>query len=188
MSTDSTARERFSRYLARARRRESVRRTLGFLAVLGGTLALVTALATVAALQRGATPALTIGVRALLVVFAVALGIALLWRPLRRLRRDRGAGLLEGADGAFDGRVRTFVDTERRDAAHPFLPLLARDALSVARRVPIRRVVPTAALLMPLLVLALLGGALGGFSLAGAGELAEHRAALLVGLARRRPW
>ena len=165
MSTDSTARGRFARYLAAARRRENMRRTFGFLAVLGIALALVTALATVAALQRGSTPGLTLGVRAVLALLCVALGVVLWWRPLARLRADGGADLLERADGAFDGRVRTFVDVERGDPGHPFLPLLARDALSVARRVPLSRVVPGAALALPLLALLLLGGALGVFSL-----------------------
>jgi len=78
----------------------------------------------------------------------------LLWKPIARLRRDRGANLIESSDAAFDGRVQTYLDTESRSPDHQFLPLLAKDGLAVAKRVPLFRIVPMSAILWPIVFIA----------------------------------
>ena len=142
MSRSATPISRFGRYLNNARRRESYRITLKFLAVLALLLVVVTALAAAAGLLQGFTPEMTTMTRViLLLVAAFTFAIGFL-RPLARLKRDGGSTLLEQSDAAFDGRVHTFLDTSKREPDQPFLSLLARDALSVARRVPLNRIVP----------------------------------------------
>jgi hypothetical protein len=163
MSPSTSSINRFGDYLRRACRRESWRHVLRFTALLCIGLLLVTAIGTWAGLFRGFTPLLTNTIRAVLVGVALLLGIGLLWRPLMALRRDQGATLVENADAAFDGRVRTYLDTRSTNPEQPFLSLLARDALSVARRVPLQRIVPTATLVWPLLLLMVAVGSLLGF-------------------------
>ena len=153
MSSSSTPIDRFGAYLAQARRREISRHLLRFLALLCVCLVVITALGAWAGLFRGFTPGLTNAFRAALLVAAFALFVFLLWKPLKALKRDKGAALVENADASFDGRVHTFLDTKSADPQQPFLSLLARDALSVARRVPLDRIVPTAAIVWPLLLL-----------------------------------
>jgi len=109
-----------------------------------------------AGLYRGFTPEFTTGVRVTLLVGVLLLAYLFLWRPLRRLAKDKGASLVEKADAAFDGRVQTYLDTQAKSPEHSFLPLLARDSLAIAKRVPLSRVVPTASLLIPLFLIALL--------------------------------
>jgi len=153
MTRSSAAIARFGRYLDKAKRRESYRITLKFLAILALLLILVTVVGAAIGLFRGFTPPMTTMTRViLLLVLAFTVAVSFL-KPLTRLKRDGGAKLLEQSDAAFDGRVQTFLDTHQRESDQPFLGLLARDALSVARRVPLSRIVPGFAMAWPVLVL-----------------------------------
>jgi hypothetical protein len=134
MSSPTSSIHRFGAYLQRAQRRERWRHGLRFIALLCLTLLLVTAIGAWTGLFRGFTPVLTNAIRFALLAVALILLFALLWRPLVALRRDQGASLVENADAAFDGRVRTYLDTRARNPDQPFLTLLAQDALSVARQ------------------------------------------------------
>ncbi|NND93144.1 MAG: hypothetical protein HKN42_19980 [Granulosicoccus sp.] len=163
MSPSNSSIDRFGNYLHRARRRETWRHVLRFIALLCLAMCTITAVGTWAGLFRGFTPELTMSIRVILAVSTVLLCAILLWRPITSLRRDQGAALVEGADAAFNGRVRTYLDTRSRQQDQPFLSLLARDALSVARRVPLERIVPTATLVWPLLLLLFMVGVLFGF-------------------------
>ncbi|MDB4223286.1 hypothetical protein N9850_05905, partial [Granulosicoccus sp.] len=154
MSSSDTAITRFSKYISRVRRRESTRFVFRFAAVLLFALILITGLGAWSGLVRGFTQELTGGTRIILLVVALLVVLLLLWKPLRSLNRDKGASLIEGSDAAFDGRVYTFLDTRSRNTEQPFLSLLARDGLSVARRVPMRRIVSTSAIMLPLLLIA----------------------------------
>ncbi|MFT5894031.1 MAG: hypothetical protein ACI8VW_000898, partial [bacterium] len=154
MSSSDTAITRFGKYIARARRRESTRFVFSFIAYLLLALVLITGVGTWSGLIRGFTPELTGGTRIVMLVAALLSILLLLWRPLRALSRDRGASLIERSDTAFDGRVYTFLDTRAKNSAQPFLHLLARDALSVSKRVPLSRIVPTTAIMLPLLFIA----------------------------------
>ncbi len=163
MSVSTPSIQRFAEYLRQARRRERWRHVLRFVALLVVALLLITAVGVWAGLFRGFTPLLTNTIRLVLFLVSVVLMLVLLWQPLARLRRDRGASLVENADAAFDGRVHTFLDTSANDPQQPFLSLLAQDAMSVARRVPLKRIVPTAALVWPLVLLLVVVGSVVGF-------------------------
>ena len=58
---------------------------------------------------------------------------ALLVVPLMRMNRRRAAQLVEQQHPGFDQRLLTFTERSRDNASDPFLPLLAEDALLVAR-------------------------------------------------------
>ena len=163
MNTKSTSVNRFDQYLSRARQRERWRHVLAFVAIGVLALAALTLAGAWLGLYRGFTPLLDISIRLVLVLSALASVILLLWRPLSTLAADDGARLVESSDAAFNGRVHTFLDTQRSDPDQPFLSLLARDALSVARRVPMQRIVATSALVWPALLLVALLGAGAGF-------------------------
>ncbi|MFK7996054.1 MAG: hypothetical protein AB8B87_18090 [Granulosicoccus sp.] len=163
MKSKSDSVNRFSQYLRRAKRRERWRHILAFLSVSVLVLVSLTLLGAWLGLYRGFTPLLDNSIRVVLLVSACTSLIVLLWRPLSKLAADDGATLVESSDAAFDSRVNTFLDTQRSDPAQPFLPLLARDALSVARRVPLQRIVPTSTLVWPIALLAALFAAGAGF-------------------------
>jgi len=164
MSEPGYAQKRFERYIKQANRRETWRLVLVFLVCILGGLIAVTALGSGLGIHRGFSEALTVGIR-LLLLLTVILGLVfLLWRPIGKLWGDGGAALIESADAAFDGRVQTFIDTDRNQPEHGFLPLLARDGLSVAKRVPIWRIVSSSALLWPIALSAvLIAGVIGFF-------------------------
>ncbi|MFK7893762.1 MAG: hypothetical protein AB8B63_23295 [Granulosicoccus sp.] len=163
MTVSNSAIFRFARYLHKARRREKWRVGLRFLAVVLVALLALTALGAWLGVVRGFTPAIDYLVRASLVLCALACALLLLWRPLRVLRQDGGASLVESADAAFNGRVNTFLDTREDNPRQPFLQLLAHDALQIARRVPMKRIVPTSALIWPLVVVSVLLLGVAGF-------------------------
>ena len=150
----STAEHRLARYLAAARRREVWRLAMRTAALLLALLLVMTGAGTFFGLQRGFTELLTNGVRLALLVTAAFALVLLFVRPWRHLRDDAGATLVETSDAAFDGRVQTFLDSRRRGTGGTgsMVALLARDALRVAKRVPLKRIVPTAALATPLLL------------------------------------
>lgn len=62
------------------------------------------------------------------VVVAVALIV-----PLLRMNRRRAANEVERRHPGFDQRLLTFTEKQRDNAGDPFLPLLAEDALTIAR-------------------------------------------------------
>jgi len=140
MRSSVNAITRFGEYLNQARRRESYRVVLQFLAFLIVALVFITALGVWAGMFSGFTPTITNATRITLCIVALLVFGLVFVRPLNRLRGDRGASLVENADASFDGRVHTYLDTSAKDPRQPFLSLLARDALSVARRVPLQRV------------------------------------------------
>ena len=53
--------------------------------------------------------------------------------PLMRMNRRRAAQEVEQRHPGFDQRLLTFTERSRDDASDPFLPLLAEDALVIAR-------------------------------------------------------
>ena len=70
--------------------------------------------------------------------FVLFLGIggaiaAALVIPLMRMNRRRAAQEVEQRHPGFDQRLLTFTERSRENAADPFLPLLAEDALVIAR-------------------------------------------------------
>ena len=84
--------------------------------------------------------------RLLLFGAVIAVVVAALLRPLRRLTRKHAAEHVERAVPAFDGRVETFVseaETRRENGGqpNPFLDLLAEDTLQVAETAPVEDIV-----------------------------------------------
>ena len=163
MNKASGSISRFNDYLYRACRRERWRHILTFAGITVFALCGLTLAGAWLGLYRGFTPVLDLSIRTLILLTA-ALAIAwLLWRPLKTLAADKGSQLVESSDAAFNGRVNTFLDTRDSNPDQPFLGLLARDALGVARRVPMQRIVPTSALVWPVLLLIALLGATASF-------------------------
>ena len=163
MSEPGYAHTRFTRYIKQAKRRETWRLVLVCLLCIVAGLIAVTAVGSLLGIYRGFSDTFTTGVRATLFATVAFCLIFLLWRPVSRLFRDGGATLIESSDAAFDGRVQTFIDTDRNQPEHAFLPLLARDGLSVAKRVPVWRIVSSSALLWPIALVAVLLAGVTGF-------------------------
>src|SRR6185437_3863286 len=69
---------------------------------------------------------------------AIALGLV---APLLALNRRRAATEIEKRHPGFDQRLLTFTERADADPSDPFLPLLADDALSIARHAEPSRVV-----------------------------------------------
>ena len=77
--------------------------------------------------------------RVAIVVLLACVVAALLWRPLRRLRRDRWRAIFEQRLPDEHGRIQTYLDGKRRESqglATPLLSLLAADAVTIAERTP----------------------------------------------------
>ena len=154
MNAKTTSHNRFQHYLRSATRRERVRILTVSIVVLLAVLMSITAIGVTVGLVRGFTETLTNLTRAALIVSAVIAVFYMLWKPIARLRGDSGASLVESSDAAFNGRVHTYLDTKERSPNHQFLPLLARDGLAVAKRVPLFRIVPMSAILWPIVFIA----------------------------------
>jgi len=144
----------FLAYINSAKRRETVRLVLLFIGILMAFAIAITALGSYTGLVRGFSPAITNSTRLLMAIVAAVIFIWLLWVPLSKLYADKGAKFIETADAAFNGRVQTFLDTRETTPGHQFLPLLAQDGLSVAKRVPLFRIVPMSAILWSIVLIA----------------------------------
>ena len=139
-----SARERLESYLhsLRARLRTHIYAQAAAVAI-GGVLA-ITAFTVWTLQQREFSPAITITGRIAIIALIVAVAVALLWRPLRRLGRDDGAHIFEERLPDEDGRIRTYLDAKRRESqgqATPLLSLLAADAATIAERTPTDEIV-----------------------------------------------
>src|SRR5580693_2272502 len=106
--------------------------TRGAAAVVGAALILTVAI--VASLMFFAfTPSgLMVGRFVLFVGIGAAIAVGLVV-PLMRMNRWRAAQEVENRHPGFDQRLLTFTERSRDNAADPFLPLLAEDALIMAR-------------------------------------------------------
>jgi len=139
-----SARERLESYLhsLRARLRTHIYARAAAVAI-GGVLA-ITAFTVWTLQQREFSPAITMTGRIAIIALPVAVVVALLWRPLRRLGRDGGATIFEERLPDEDGRIRTYLDGKRREShgqATPLLSLLAADAVRIAERTPTNEIV-----------------------------------------------
>ena len=106
---------------------------------------LLTAVLVFIANQYAFSDASIVSARTVLIAGLAATALILLVRPLSRLKKRGVADEVERSVPAFDGRVETFVDANRRveDGAprSPLLDLLAADALRVAETSPPNEVV-----------------------------------------------
>src|SRR5579862_4523225 len=125
--------EGLAQYLDRLERRLRLFAwTRGAAAVVGAAL-ILTILIVAALMWSAFTPSGLIFGR-----FVLFLGIggaiaATLVVPLMRMNRRRAAQEVEQRHPGFDQRLLTFTERSRDNASDPFLPLLAEDALVIAR-------------------------------------------------------
>ncbi|MDX1563178.1 MAG: hypothetical protein R3305_09640, partial [Gammaproteobacteria bacterium] len=107
----------------------------------GGALLAVAALAVSLiavyfGMRRAFDAEFMLGARLALLAAIVAIGIGLLYLPLRALKRSRAVPEIERRAPEFDGRIETYEGLTKSEQKSPFLPLLAEDALKFARKVP----------------------------------------------------
>jgi len=142
---NSTPRERLEEYLAALRAR--IRALIYTRAAAAGALAVVPlTLVWVWMLNRDGFPSpLAIVGRVLLVAVLAGVAIALIWRPLRNLRRNGGADEIERRLPAQHGRIETYLDMRKRESegvSSPLIDLLAGDAAKLANDTPVHEVIP----------------------------------------------
>ncbi|MGH8237641.1 MAG: hypothetical protein ACREXP_11555, partial [Steroidobacteraceae bacterium] len=134
-----SARERLETYLDALRTRLRIHIYARAAAIAVAGILAITAF-TVWTLQRQEfAPAIALAGRVAIGVLLACVIAALLWRPLRRLRRDEGAHVFEQRLPDENGRIHTYLDGKRRESqglATPLLSLLAADAVTIAERTP----------------------------------------------------
>ncbi|HEX7036264.1 MAG TPA: hypothetical protein VF210_10840 [Pseudomonadales bacterium] len=141
-------------YLQAAQRRlERLRRARGA-AALALALPISTALAGWLVMRLVPPESIVLGAR--LALYAI-LGAALVWLLRRRVDAGRTALGLERRVPAFEGRLVTWLDAERRGDRSALFALLSRQTAAIAARHPADRLIPPRQLLWPA------AGALAGF-------------------------
>ena len=144
MSIQSGARQQLDSYLDDLRRR--IRRLIYARAaavMIAGVLLLSVALVWILN-RNGFAASLAIAGRVGLLMIVALAAAGLVWRPLRKLQSRDGADELEQRLPAQAGRIDTYLDVRRREAAglrSPLADLLAGDALKVAQAAPVDSVV-----------------------------------------------
>lgn len=114
--------------------------TRGAAAVFAAALILTAAIVGSLMLSAFSPSGILIGRFILFLGIGGAVAVALVV-PLMRLNRRRAAQEVEQRHPGFDQRLLTFTERSRDDASDPFLPLLAEDALVVARDAEPERVI-----------------------------------------------
>ncbi len=106
--------------------------TRGAAAVAGAALILTVAIVGSLMLSAFTPSGLMLGRFVLFLGIGAAIAVGLVV-PLMRMNRRRAAQEVENRHPGFDQRLLTFTERSRDNAADPFLPLLAEDALVMAR-------------------------------------------------------
>src|ERR1700722_7970600 len=106
--------------------------TRGAAAVAGAALILTIAIVASLMLSAFSPLGLIFGRFVLFLGIGAAIAVGLVV-PLMRMNRRRAAQEVEHRHPGFDQRLLTFTERSRDNAADPFLPLLAEDALIIAR-------------------------------------------------------
>src|SRR5580700_10444177 len=106
--------------------------TRGAAAVVGAALILTVAIVGSLMLAAFSPSGLILGRFVLFIGIGAAIAAGLVV-PLMRLNRRRAAQEVENRRPGFDQRLLTFTERSRHNADDPFLPLLAEDALIIAR-------------------------------------------------------
>jgi hypothetical protein len=125
--------EGLAQYLDRLERRLRLFAwTRGAAGVLGAALVLTVAIVASLILDAFSPLGLIFGRFVLFLGIGAAIAVGLVV-PLMRMNRRRAAQEVEHRHPGFDQRLLTFTERSRDNAADPFLPLLAEDALIIAR-------------------------------------------------------
>ncbi len=135
--------EGLAQYLDRLERRLRLFAwTRGAAAVIAAALTLTVAIVGSLILVAFSPASLLLGRFVLFLGIGGAIALALVI-PLLRMNRRRAAQEVEQRHPGFDQRLLTFTERSRDNAADPFLPLLAEDALVIARGAAPERVIDT---------------------------------------------
>ncbi|NDJ11735.1 MAG: hypothetical protein EBY17_11170, partial [Acidobacteriia bacterium] len=133
--------ESLSQYLDRLEKRlRWATWSRGAAAVAGAALLLTLAVVGILLWANFTPNTLLVGRFALFVGIGAAVAVALVV-PLMKMNRRRAAQDAEHKHPDFDQRLLTFTEKQKTNAADPFLPLLAADALRVARNAEPEQVV-----------------------------------------------
>jgi len=125
--------ESLAHYLDRLERRlKMFAWARGAAAVIGAALILTVAIVASLMLASFSPSSLILGRFILFLGIGAAVAIGLVV-PLMRLNRRGAAQQVEQSHPGFDQRLLTFTERSRDNASDPFLPLLAEDALVIAR-------------------------------------------------------
>ena len=134
-----TSRERLEGYLGALRRRLQSHIYLRAGAVAAAGILLLTCGAVWLLNRQDFAPSIAMSARIALVVLLLVVAVLLLWLPLRRLTRDQGSRVFEEQLPEERGRIQTYLDARRREAAGiktPLIELLAADAANIAEKTP----------------------------------------------------
>jgi hypothetical protein len=140
-----TARERLEGYLDTLRRRLRAHIYVRAAAVAAVGVLAITCLSVWILAREGFASVVTSSGRAAIVALLLVVPVALLWLPLRRLRRDGGAETFERLLPEEAGRIRTYIDHQRKAVAghgSVLIDLLADDAADIAERTPPHEIAP----------------------------------------------
>jgi Domain of unknown function (DUF4175) len=151
-----TAQSQLEAYLGEFRRRLTSLIVARGAAAMALAAVAVTLVAVYFGIRRAFDPQFVYGARAVLVLLLGAIVIGALVLPLRTLKRSRGIRDIERRAPDFDGRLETYDGLTHSERKTPFLPLLAEDALKLARAIPVALKVPALQIRLPA-VLAVVG-------------------------------
>jgi len=140
-----TAQSQLEAYLGDFRKRLQALIVARGAALLAAAALVVTLLAVYFGIRRAFDPQIVYTARVLLVVVLGAIAVVLVALPLRALKKSRGIRDIEQRAPDFNGRLETYdgIVHGPPERATPFLGLLAEDALSFARRIPVALKIPT---------------------------------------------
>jgi hypothetical protein len=169
-----TALAQLEAYLGEFRRRlRALIVARGLAALTLGALT-VTLLAVLLGTRRAFDPGFVLGARIVLLAVLASLAAALVFYPLRSLRRTRAVRDIERRTPQFDGRIETYENLAHPGAAapsrSPFLALLAEDTLRLARKLPVKMNVRSWEISGPAVVAFLAALALAWFAAFGPGN------------------
>src|SRR5918993_1869708 len=139
-----TAQSQLEAYLGEFRQRLKALIVARGAAILAFAALVVTLLAVYFGIRRAFDPQIVISARVVLLLLSAGIVIGLVALPLRALNRSRGIKDIERRAPDFDGRLQTYdgIVHGPPERATPFLGLLAEDALSFARRIPVALKIP----------------------------------------------
>ncbi|HVY80124.1 MAG TPA: hypothetical protein VG994_04010, partial [Steroidobacteraceae bacterium] len=147
-----SAGRRLEQYLSDVRRRLQAVVVARASAVVALTALLVTVAAVFVLRNPGFPPDQVRLARIAVGVALIVAAAAMLWRPLNALRLRNQSRTFEKYLPAQSGRIETYLEqARRRDQGEdtPLIELLAEDALSLAEKEPVSKVVPPARLWVP---------------------------------------
>ncbi|HUQ53549.1 MAG TPA: hypothetical protein VM692_15085, partial [Gammaproteobacteria bacterium] len=139
-----TAQSQLEAYLGEFRQRLKALIVARGAAMLAVAALIVTLIAVYFGIRRAFDPQIVISARVILLLLLGGIAVLLVALPLRALTRSRGIKDIERRAPDFNGRLETYdgIVHGPPERATPFLGLLAEDALTFARRIPVALKIP----------------------------------------------